>query len=234
MAVPCSKVGKFNYIVYSYAICFHQAFTVAKLFLSGHLTRKFKPYSTSANGIDYFTKNLRRIVDVWFDEYKFMFYKDHPEYYETDPGDLSTPIALRKKLNCKPFKYYLEHIAPGILERFPIVERPAFASGAIQSKADPSLCFDVDRSRSPLSLGKCSENLVHPPSNQDFILTWHRMIRLNDTHDNCLCEEGVINCQNGYKSEVYKYKLVISQVSVFVLSTSNLFFFIGHSANYSL
>ena len=62
-------------------------------------------------------RNLKRVVEVWWDEYKFLFYKDHPERLEIDAGDLSEAIAIREKLNCKPFKYYLESVAPHILER---------------------------------------------------------------------------------------------------------------------
>lgn len=139
-----------------------------------------------------------------------MFYKNHPERLapNSDPGDLSIPIANRKKLHCKSFKYYLENIAPGILERFPVDDRPAFASGAIQSLANKSICLDSTEPRSPASLRPCSSNLANPPPNQDFILNWHRMIKLNDSYDYCLLGDSITACYHGVKSEKFQYRLV--------------------------
>ena len=125
-------------------------------------------------------KNLKRVVEVWLDEYKFLFYKNHPERKEIEAGDLTEAIEVRKRLNCKPFKYYLEKVAPQILERNPIHPRADFASGAIQSLADQNLCMGNSESYQTLKLENCSKNLEHAVNRQSFNLTWHRMIQVND------------------------------------------------------
>jgi polypeptide N-acetylgalactosaminyltransferase len=66
------------------------------------------------------------------DEYKQYLYKRHPERYaKVDIGDISGQLILKKKLNCKPFSYYLNEIAPDLVERYPLKEPDHFASGTV-------------------------------------------------------------------------------------------------------
>ena len=70
------------------------------------------------------------------DEYKYNFYDRNPERYNSlDPGDLSYMLGIKKKLNCKPFKYFLEEVAPDMLDRYPPVEPPTFAYGGVSSSS---------------------------------------------------------------------------------------------------
>lgn len=76
------------------------------------------------------------MAEIWLDEYKQYFYSRHPERYQEldeEIGDVSQQIALKKKLNCKPFSYFLENIAPDMLERFPLVDFDHFASGTVRN-----------------------------------------------------------------------------------------------------
>ena len=45
------------------------------------------------------------------DEYKQWLYNKKPELVNVNPGDISDRIALRKRLKCKSFKWYLENVA---------------------------------------------------------------------------------------------------------------------------
>jgi len=45
------------------------------------------------------------------DDYKEWLYDRRPDLKSVNPGDISDRLALRKKLNCKSFKWYLENVA---------------------------------------------------------------------------------------------------------------------------
>lgn len=67
------------------------------------------------------------------DEYKQYVYDRNPNRWDSvEFGDVSYMLNLKKKLNCKPFKYFLEEVAPDMLDRYPPVEPPAFASGGVR------------------------------------------------------------------------------------------------------
>ena len=153
-------------------------------------------------------RNLKRVVEVWFDEYKFLFYRNRPERQEIDAGDLTRAIETRKRLNCKPFKYYLEKVAPQILERNPIHPRADFASGAIQSLANKNLCMSLDENHQQLKLKSCSKNLEHPENGQSFNLTWHRMIAINDDTESCFDGSVIWSCHWQQGNQMFRYLLV--------------------------
>lgn len=115
------------------------------------------------------------------DEYKHYLYSRDPEKYEAiDAGDLTAQIAIREKLKCKPFKWFMEEVAFDLPKKYPPIEPPDFAAGAIQSLAAPHLCIDSlgNGVKLPIGLYTCAENLKRPQSNQFFINSWHKDIRL--------------------------------------------------------
>lgn len=66
------------------------------------------------------------------DDYAQHIYSRNPDHWnKIDAGDTSYMKGIKKKLNCKPFKYFLEHVVPDMLDRFPPIEPPEFASGAV-------------------------------------------------------------------------------------------------------
>lgn len=75
------------------------------------------------------------------DEYKNYLYERDPDRYASiDAGDLTKQRAIREKLQCKPFKWFMEEIAFDLPKKYPPVEPPDFASGTIRSVSHPNQC----------------------------------------------------------------------------------------------
>lgn len=104
-----------------------------------HLFRKL-PYATLLmdNKID--DKNFLRVASVWMDEYKEYLLQRRPAMRNLDPGDLTNQIAVRQRLKCKSFDWYMHEVAPDILHFFPPVEPPVKAWGRLRSRFNRSLC----------------------------------------------------------------------------------------------
>lgn len=53
------------------------------------------------------TINKVRTAEVWLDEYKKYFYEAEPYALDKPAGDITERIALRHKLQCKPFSFFV-------------------------------------------------------------------------------------------------------------------------------
>jgi len=65
------------------------------------------------------------------DEYKEYLYQRRPHYRSIDPGDLTDQLAIRTKLNCKPFSWFMKHVAFDLTKKYPPVEPPVTAEGEV-------------------------------------------------------------------------------------------------------
>lgn len=76
----------------------------------GHIFRKRRPYGSP--GGDSFLRNSLRVAHVWMDGYKKYYFATRPSAADAEYGDISDRIALRQRLKCKSFKWYLDNIYP--------------------------------------------------------------------------------------------------------------------------
>jgi len=65
------------------------------------------------------------------DEYKEYLYQRRPHYRQLDPGDLTAQLAIRTKLHCKPFSWFMTHVAFDLTKKYPPVEPPVTADGEV-------------------------------------------------------------------------------------------------------
>ncbi|XP_052829502.1 polypeptide N-acetylgalactosaminyltransferase 10 [Octopus bimaculoides] len=142
----------------------------------GHVYRKFAPFPNPGVG-DFVGRNYRRVAEVWMDEYKEYIYLRRPHYRDINPGDISAQLDIRKRLNCKPFSWFMKEVAYDIPKFYPPVEPPNVADGEIRSKAS-NLCLDT-RFRGPnerFQLESCIKD-GQGQGEQKFEMTWHKDIR---------------------------------------------------------
>ncbi|XP_022083079.1 N-acetylgalactosaminyltransferase 7-like isoform X1 [Acanthaster planci] len=123
-------------------------------------------------------RNLKRVVEVWFDDYKEYFYRSKPEAMLVSVGDLEKQLAFRRRMKCRSFTWYMSEIAPDIVDKYPL---PAanIQWGEVKT-AGARLCVD---SMGQKDGGKIGMSYCHGAGgNQLFRLTEDGQFRI---HDQC-------------------------------------------------
>uniref|UniRef100_UPI00398EA7A4 polypeptide N-acetylgalactosaminyltransferase 5 isoform X2 n=1 Tax=Pristiophorus japonicus TaxID=55135 RepID=UPI00398EA7A4 len=139
----------------------------------GHIFRDGNPYTFPKNRIKTVERNLARVAEVWLDEYVDVFY-GHGYHHllntnniEFNIGDLSKQKELRKKLQCKSFKWYLENV-------YPDLQTPSVRSDGLLFNVGTRKCLAVENGTFSFEL--CD---IHK-KNQHFNHSWLRLIKQTD------------------------------------------------------
>ncbi|CAF1233072.1 unnamed protein product [Adineta ricciae] len=145
----------------------------------GHIFRPGHPYNmTGAKGKgDVHGRNSMRLAEVWMDDYKRFYYMHRHDLKGKDYGDVEDRRAIRKRLNCKSFKWYLENVFP---EKF-ILDENVHGFGELRNPAS-SLCLDTlgkdEKGSLQLAIFSCQNGAS---ANQYFSLTKTDQLRREDT-----------------------------------------------------
>ncbi|XP_044159340.1 polypeptide N-acetylgalactosaminyltransferase 5 [Bufo gargarizans] len=135
----------------------------------GHIFRNDNPYSFPKDRVKTVERNLARVAEVWLDEYKELFYGHGYHLLQELPniGDLTEQKELRKRLQCKSFKWYIDNVYPDL--DAPLVR----AKGVIKNPA-------LGKCLSLLNSTVVAESCDASKENQQFNFTWLRLIKQKD------------------------------------------------------
>lgn len=121
--VPCSRISHV-YRGHSCSSCH-----------SGSLANKFNGQPTTL-------RNYKRVIETWFDdEYKEYFYTREPFARFVEMGDISEQLAMKERMKCKSFDWFMKEVAYDVFEKYPRLP-PNEYWGELRNEAS-SLCLDT-------------------------------------------------------------------------------------------
>uniref|UniRef100_A0A2S2NUP5 Polypeptide N-acetylgalactosaminyltransferase n=1 Tax=Schizaphis graminum TaxID=13262 RepID=A0A2S2NUP5_SCHGA len=147
----------------------------------GHVFRDKSPYSFPGGVSKIVLHNAARVAEVWMDEWRHFYYAMNPGASNVEVGDVSERLALREKLKCKSFRWYLENIYPE--SQMPL---DYYYLGEIKN-VDSQQCLDTMSRKSGEKVGM---SYCHGlGGNQVFAYTKRSQIM---SDDNCLDASNIV------------------------------------------
>uniref|UniRef100_A0AAY4EVG7 Polypeptide N-acetylgalactosaminyltransferase n=1 Tax=Denticeps clupeoides TaxID=299321 RepID=A0AAY4EVG7_9TELE len=182
----------------------------------GHIYRKYVPYKLPG-GVS-LAKNLKRVAEVWMDEYAEFIYQRRPEYRHLSVGDTSAQRELRSRLQCKNFRWFMTEVAWDLPKHYPPVEPSAAAWGELRN-VGTGLCLDSKNlaSGSPIYLETCLKGRSEAVwlQGQVFTFGWREDIRVGDPlHTKKVCFDAIshyspvtlYDCHGMKGNQLWRYK----------------------------
>lgn len=134
-------------------------------------------------------------------------------------GDLTDVLAIREKLECKSFEWYMKEIAYDIPKYWPLTQPKMVATGKLRNLGTNTCA----RQRGMLANGD-PVGMADCATAGKFTLTWHEDIQPGDgtkTPNHCWDTEMEVNghkslafweCHHGYGNQLYKYMRETKQI----------------------
>lgn len=126
----------------------------------GHVYRGFMPYSFGklADRVKgpLILNNYKRVIEVWFDDkFKEYFYTREPLARYLNIGDISEQLAMKDRLKCKSFQWFMDNVASDVYQKFPELP-PNVNWGEVRNVATDK-CMDTLGAAAPaiIGLGLC-------------------------------------------------------------------------------
>ncbi|CAD0198644.1 unnamed protein product [Chrysodeixis includens] len=152
------------------------------------------------------------------DEYAQHLYDRRPHYRKIDTGDISEQKALREKLKCKSFRWFMTQIAFDLTAKYPTKEPNPFAKGHVRPVTNNNMCIDAHHGEAmdKLHIKPCSTT---PDAEQEFIFSWHKDIR-SKSRNFCwdLPESApkspirLFSCHLGGGNQLWRYHMDTKQI----------------------
>ncbi|XP_059169609.1 polypeptide N-acetylgalactosaminyltransferase 1-like [Physella acuta] len=131
----------------------------------GHVPRG-QPYTFPGGRTQIEHYNYKRAALVWMGNYTRFLYNIYPDMKNLDVGDVSERLALKTKLGCKDFSWYLQNIWPELN----VYDENVIYWGQVRNRGT-SMCLDNNgylmQGAEPLTVKSCSGDL----QTQGFSLT---------------------------------------------------------------
>ncbi|PAA93741.1 hypothetical protein BOX15_Mlig018143g1 [Macrostomum lignano] len=123
-----------------------------------HIYRNFMPYKNPSNLGDFITRNFKRVAEVWMDEYKEQLYSTNNEeqYRLVDAGDLTKQRAIRERLKCHNFEWYMKNVAFDQPKFYPY-RKPAKSLTGFLKAESANRCVAVATGNSKPSMTTCGD-----------------------------------------------------------------------------
>lgn len=158
-------------------------------------------------------------------------------YKNIDTGDITAQLEVKERLKCKPFSYFLEVVAPDMLEKYPPTQTE-FASGVvsiivliiskgfshkrkcllkIESIAFPNKCIDSrGQFYKEMGIYFCGSNKRNPGGHQHFLFGHHRDLEYYSDSAYCIDTRGdkleLHACHHQQGTQYFRYDLDTQQM----------------------